>query len=176
MAGRYRLGLLGKAHALGRIRDMIPATVSWTPPADVTPTDAPSSLIATAGATSIGLAWQNPPQTDLAYIRIKRAAASGGPYTQINTDGDTTGTTYDDVSATGTDPWHYVVTAVDHAGNESAASNEVHATVGVTDEPSSLMALLNFGSLLHEVLPAPSGSLTLADRYQLLGIVKVGAA
>lgn len=111
----------------------------------------PASVTATAGAGQIGLAWSA--VDGATYYRIRRATASGGPYTQINTNGTTTGTTYVDSDVSGTDPYYYVIRAFDATRNlVSADSVEVNATLpqqGGANRltPGTLTAFEGFASL-----------------------------
>jgi fibronectin type 3 domain-containing protein len=88
-----------------------------------TTTLAPTSLIATASVSSIGLSWTAP--TGAATYNIYRAASAGGPFTQIAT--GIVPTIYTDPSPQiGTS--YYQVTAVD-LGGESAVSNTANAGI-----------------------------------------------
>jgi len=92
--------------------------------ADLTPPDAPTGLDATATGLSIDLHWNA--VTGAAGYNLYRSPLAGGGYTKVN-GALITGTFYTDTSSdlrSGT-RYYYVVKAVDSAGNESAASNEI---------------------------------------------------
>jgi hypothetical protein len=86
---------------------------------------APTGLTATPGNAQVGLRWS---AISGAYYHLKRATASGGPYTQIAAP---TWNGYTDAGRTNGVTYYYVVSAVDAAG-ESANSADVSATPGTT--------------------------------------------
>ncbi len=88
----------------------------------VTPPAAPAGLTITAGDQRVTLAW-NASARATAY-HVKRAAASGGPYTTI---ASANTTTYSDTGLTNGTRYFYVVSASNSAG-ESPHSAEVSAT------------------------------------------------
>jgi len=94
---------------------------------DVTPPAAPSGLSADAGDARVDLAWSPNAELDLAGYHVHRGTSSGGPYTRL-TSAPQIGTSFVDASVQNGVAYHYVVTAVDVANNESARSAEVHAT------------------------------------------------
>ena len=72
------------------------------------------------------LSWQASTSAGVTNYNVYRGSQTGGPYTKI---GNVTTVTYSDgCGATGTTCF-YVVTALDAAGDESAYSNEVSATI-----------------------------------------------
>ena len=79
----------------------------------------PTNLSAKVGSNSVNLIWTG--VTGAASYNVKRATASGGPYTTVGT--PTSNSYADNVTANGT-AYYYVVTAVSGLG-ESANSNEV---------------------------------------------------
>ncbi|MEM7394288.1 MAG: hypothetical protein AAF492_18270, partial [Verrucomicrobiota bacterium] len=94
-------------------------------PMDATPPSAPAGLMASAIDRRVSLDWENNTESDLSHYNLYRSTTPGGPYALVisnallSASADTTvsnGVTY-----------FYVVTAVDGAGNESAASPEVSA-------------------------------------------------
>lgn len=95
----------------------------------------PAGLAAVAGNTTVFLSWAAISGVD--GYRIKRATASGGPYTTIIN--FTPGTTYLDASLGNGTPYYYVVTAI-AGGAESANSAQVSAT------PTSTSALVSRAS------------------------------
>ncbi len=83
----------------------------------------PANLAATVGSNSVNLTWTA--VTGAASYNVKRATASGGPYTTVGT--PTSNSYTDSVTANGT-AFYYVVSAVGSSGlGESANSNEVVA-------------------------------------------------
>ncbi len=92
----------------------------------------PDSLTATGADNQVTLNWA-------AYgaatsYNIKRAAASGGPYTVISTPGAVTGTTFVDSTAADNTTYYYVISAATPFG-ESENSVEVSATPSCTPPP-----------------------------------------
>ncbi|MCZ2835966.1 pectinesterase family protein [Modestobacter sp. VKM Ac-2985] len=119
-----------------------------TEPADTTAPAAPAGLTATAGDGQVELTWTANADSDLAGYDLYRAAGTTVEVTaanKVNTE-LLTGSSYTDravVSGTG---YAYVLTAVDGAGNASAAS----ATVSATPTGEVLPA--------HDLLVAQDGS------------------
>ena len=83
---------------------------------------APGGLTATAGNTQVSLAWNA--SSGATSYHVKRATASGGPYTQVAAPATTSAT---DTGLTNGTAYYYVVSAVNSAG-ESANSSQVSAT------------------------------------------------
>jgi hypothetical protein len=83
---------------------------------------APTGLMATAGNGQVSLSWSASAAATLYYL--KRATASGGPYTQISSP---TATTYTDTGLTNGTTYFYVVSAYNSAG-ESSNSSQASAT------------------------------------------------
>lgn len=107
------------------------------PPDDTTPPSAPSGLTAEGRVGQAQLSWSA--ATDnigVTGYNIHRAAASGVVPTPANRVGQTASTTFTDNTSAGT--YFYVVTAFDPAGNVSAASNEVSATVLTDTTPPAV--------------------------------------
>ena len=96
------------------------------PPPDTTAPDAPQGLTATAGDTVVDLDWSDVTAPDLAGYRVYVAAAADGPWTLLTTD-PLTASAYRAEGLTNDTEYFFRVTAVDTAGNESAA-----ATVSAT--------------------------------------------
>ena len=99
--------------------------VSGTPVADVTPPDAPTGLIATAGDLLVNLDWVDNMEPDLVSYGVYRATEASGPYTQI---GNVVVSNYTNLGLTHGTTYHYVVRAIDIAVNESSNSNQASAT------------------------------------------------
>jgi glycosidase len=96
-----------------------------TPPGtDLTPSDAPTGLMAGARDGAVDLAWDAVPGA--AGYNVYRSPVSGGGYARLN-NAPLVGTAYTDDMVVNGRLYYYVVTALDAAGNESARSNEVEA-------------------------------------------------
>lgn len=112
--------------------------VATAPPLDTTPPSAPSSLVATAGDESVGLAWPANSEPDLAGYNVYRSLTTGTGYSKIN--GALVETnSYNDTSLTNGTEYFYVVTALDDADtpNESGYSNEDSATPADVTAPDA---------------------------------------
>ena len=83
------------------------------------PPSAPTGLTSTSLSTAVNLSW-NAAVSATSYS-VKRAIASGGPYSVI---ASTTGVTWSDATASNHTSYYYIVTAVGIPG-ESANSSEV---------------------------------------------------
>ncbi|HUF07497.1 MAG TPA: alpha-amylase family glycosyl hydrolase, partial [Candidatus Binatia bacterium] len=91
---------------------------------DLAPPAAPASLSALAGTGTVELSW--PAVDDAAGYRVWRSVLSGGGYALVGSaEGDVTA--YTDRAARNGTLAHYVVTAVDAAGNEGPRSPEATA-------------------------------------------------
>ena len=118
------------------------AEASATPTAVVQIPPVPTGLTATAGNAQIILAWTA--STGAASYRVKRATATGGPYTQI---ANPAATTYTDTGLTNGTPYYYVVSAVNSSGESanssqaSATPNATTANVTITINPSNTKAI-----------------------------------
>jgi len=90
---------------------------------------APPELAATAGsgAGKIDLTWAG--SSGAASYKVKRALASGGPYTTIAS--NVTDTSYSDTGVTASTTYYYVVSAVNGTG-ESPNSTQVNATAAAS--------------------------------------------
>ena len=95
---------------------------------DTTPPAAPSGLGATAGDGSVELAWDAGTESDLAGYNVYRTTTSPvSAGTPLNAS-PLASPAYTDPTATNGTTYHYAVTALDGAGNESALSTEASAT------------------------------------------------
>jgi fibronectin type 3 domain-containing protein len=101
------------------------------------PPAAPTHLLATPSATSatVSLQWSATPGVGQ-YV-VKRAKFSGGPWVVIAS--DVQGASFTDLDATNGRTYFYAVSALTSAGQESADSNVVSATV-IPAAPTSLTA------------------------------------
>jgi parallel beta-helix repeat protein len=96
-------------------------------PPDTDPPAAPTSLVATAGAGSVSLDWDdNTTDPDWASFSVYRSETAGSGHALIAE--GLTSSQYTDTGLTGGTTYYYVVTATDWSGNESAPSNEAWAT------------------------------------------------
>jgi glycosidase/fibronectin type 3 domain-containing protein len=92
---------------------------------DLQPTAAPTGLAVTnEGNQQISLAWNS--VAGAASYNIYRSPVSGGGWVKLNAS-PLTGTSYTDTGLQNARTYYYIVRAMDNAGNESAASNEVAA-------------------------------------------------
>lgn len=87
---------------------------------------APSGLAATGGNAEVSLTWNA--STGATSYNVKRATASGGPYSTISSPATTS---YTDSGLTNGTTYYYVVSAV-NSGGESANSSQVSATPSST--------------------------------------------
>jgi fibronectin type 3 domain-containing protein len=86
--------------------------------------DAPTGLTVTSTAP-ITLSWNS--ASGAVSYNVYRGTASGDLSTKTLLASNVTGTNYTDTSATAGTTYYYQVTAVNNAGKESGASNEVNA-------------------------------------------------
>lgn len=99
------------------------------------PPSAPTGLSATAGNQQVSLTWAA--SSGATSYKVKRATASGGPYTTVVSP---TGTSQTDTGLTNGTTYYYVVSAVNSVG-ESANSSQASATPGVVPAvPTGLTA------------------------------------
>ena len=96
---------------------------------------APTNLAATAGNQQASLTWTT--SSGAASYAVKRATASGGPYTTV---GSPAGTTYVDIGLANGTTYYYVVTAVNTIG---ASGNSNQATATPAAPPTAPAAPLN---------------------------------
>ena len=96
------------------------------PPSDPWAADRPDD-----DGGKIDLGWADSPSSDVAAYRVYRAERPGGPYTLLSersTDSSVDYLAYVDTGLTDGTVYHYVITAVDSAGRESAYAPELRAT------------------------------------------------
>lgn len=98
------------------------------------PPAAPTNPAATSGYGKVDLSWTA--SSGATGYKVKRATASGGPYTQIATP---TTTTYSDSSVVNGTAYYYVVSAT-NSGGESANSSQVSGTPLAPTAPTNLTA------------------------------------
>src|SRR6201994_4336510 len=107
-------------NADGQSGDSPEATV--TPDPTITTPAVPGGLAVTAGNAQVSLSWTA--SSGATSYHVKRATASGGPYTQV---GAPTSAMYTDASLVNGTKYYYVVSALNSAG-ESANSVQVSGT------------------------------------------------
>jgi hypothetical protein len=96
------------------------------------PPPAPTGLVAQGGPGLVNLSWNAAPSAS-AY-NVKRSTVNGGPYATIAP--NVTSTTYTDSAVTGGTAYHYVVSALNAAG-ESPNSAQASATPSSPPPPGS---------------------------------------
>lgn len=99
--------------------------------------DAPTNLSSTAGDAQVALTWTA--AAGAAGYYVKRSTAVGGPYAVIAT---SFGTSYTDLTAANGETYHYVVTAINGAGESSASPSSTASPV------SALLSSVGPGSIL----------------------------
>ena len=112
------------------------------------PPAAPTGLVATAGAGSVSLNWDDNTEPDLAGYNVYRSTTSSGPYSKIN--GTLVASSaYNDTGVTNGTTYYYVVRAEDSGTNESSNSNEDSATPNDPPPaaPTGLVATAGDGSV-----------------------------
>ncbi|MCS4193549.1 surface protein [Salinibacter ruber] len=123
--------------------------------ADVIPPDVPQSLSATAVPDTTSLTWTASDSADVATYRVYRDTApidsAAGPSNLASLGSTTAGdTTFADTSTASGAEYHYRITAVDSASNESGFSEEATATpeaVTAPSPPASLAAAAEADSI-----------------------------
>ena len=98
----------------------------WNGIVDTTPPSVPRTLAATLQGGTVHLTWTPDTEPDLAGYNVYRGAAAAGPYARVNS-ALVTAASFDDAPPPAVGGWWYQVTALDQAGNESAASTPVGA-------------------------------------------------
>jgi hypothetical protein len=109
------------------------STGSVTGNLSVTSTASNSPTVVSLSATgadqhSVTLTWKGSSSSNVTGYNVYRGAASGGPYTKINSSLLTT-TTYTDATVDAGQTYYYVATAVNSQGLESADSNQAEAVI-----------------------------------------------
>lgn len=107
-------------------RQLISNSVLYRGSLDTAAPAKPTGLWAAAGSTAVSLDWNDSAESDLAGYNIYRATVSGGPYIRLNTVPLSTSNYTDNSIVSGT-LYHYAVSAVDTAMNESAKTSEASA-------------------------------------------------
>lgn len=107
-------------------RQLIPNAVLYRGELDEIAPAVPEGLWAQGSDTQVNLNWQANSETDLAGYNVYRTTTSGSAYVPVNSTLVTT-PTFTDTSVVNDTLYHYVVTAVDNAANESPFSDETSA-------------------------------------------------
>lgn len=119
--------------ANGTLTVRVPAmgAIVWvTTGADLTPTAAPTGLAVTASASQqVALSWSA--VTGAGGYNVYRSPLTGGGFVRVNS-APVTGTSFTDTGLRNGREYFYVVRALDRAGNESVASNEVSGLPALT--------------------------------------------
>lgn len=116
------------------------ATATRTPPPNLPPA-APANLTATASASGIALDWNGNSEADLAGYNVYRSlTGAAGSFAKIATVNKPT-SSYNDTLTDETVTYHYYVTAVDTANQESAPSATRSATRPNTTPPAMPLEL-----------------------------------
>ncbi|HEY3373772.1 MAG TPA: S-layer homology domain-containing protein [Candidatus Aquicultor sp.] len=113
-------------------------TLSFTTQTNTVTVAAPQNLKVTSNSGMLALSWSASTDTSVTgynvYRKVKESTATAS---KINTS-TVTSTTYQDKTAQADVTYMYYVTAIDKAGNESAASNQVEATLASTSTTAKL--------------------------------------
>ncbi len=121
---------------------------------------APSNLVAIGGDAQVSLSWTS--SAGATGYNVKRGTASGGPYSTIATNVNTTNF-LDTLVANGTH-YYYIVTAV-NATDESGPSNEANATPSAPQPTGSLAKIyfIDIGQGASTLIVSPTGKTLLVD-------------
>ncbi|MFX3651315.1 MAG: glycoside hydrolase family 6 protein [Paenibacillus sp.] len=115
---------------------VLPASNGGNPPGGNTAPAAPAALTATAGNAQVSLTWTA--SAGATSYSVKRALSASGPFTTIAE--NVSGTSYTNTSLTNGTTYHYVVSAVNTAG-QSANSAVASATPQSVVVPTSDLVL-----------------------------------
>ncbi len=118
------------------------------PGAVVTIPNAPGGLTATAGTTSINLAWSDNSSNEDGF-RVERSLSSGSGFSLVYTSAPNV-SAYSDGGVTAGTPYYYRVKAFNSAG-ESAYSNVASALLPATPPPGGLIAQYTFENSGNDV-------------------------
>jgi fibronectin type 3 domain-containing protein len=121
------------------------AQVSALPAAPASIPAPPAGLSATPGNGLVNLSWS--PSSGASGYHVKRATASGGPYTQV---GAPASAAYADTSVTNGTTYYYVVSALGTAG-ESA--NSVQVTANPVAPPPVSVTVTVTPTATHSISP-----------------------
>ncbi len=127
---------VGEDEMGGFTKDMLYSKRSDNQPSggDLTPPVAPTGLVATPGAGTVSLDWNNNGESDFYGYDIYRSTTSGTGYSKINLVRSKNSDYTDEDVVSGT-TYYYVVRAVDTSFNQSGNSNEDSAMPGIDTTP-----------------------------------------
>lgn len=97
-------------------------------PRDMTPPDRPTGLTIVPGVGRAFLTWNENKERDLAGYHVYRSTGGGKDHQRL-TEKPLSRTTFSDETAKQGAVYHYMITAVDRAGNESKGSEEKTASI-----------------------------------------------
>jgi glycosidase len=156
------------------------AVLVTAPGTDLAPPDAPAGLTATAATGLVDLAWQ--PVTGAVAYDVWRSILPGGGYELV---GSATGTAFvDDTVRNGTRV-HYVVTALDAAGNASPRSAEAVALPRLTIADARLegpadvsqpLSAVDAGTPIHALVRVDDDTAAAGPTVGIRAQLGVGAA
>ena len=115
--------------------------VSATPLA-FTPPAAPTGIVVFLGNQEVLLDWNDNAEADLDGYKVFRSTTSGGPYTKVSA-ALLASSSYTDTGLTNGTTYHYVLTAVDTAGDESPFSNEASGTPTAVDMTPPMVTVIS---------------------------------
>jgi hypothetical protein len=90
-------------------------------------TKSATATITVAAPHSVSLSWSPSSSSGISYYNVYRGTVSGGPYSLLKNNGNST--LYTDSNVQSGTTYYYVTTAVDSSGIESAYSNEAQAVL-----------------------------------------------
>ncbi len=146
---------------------------------DTTPPAAPAGLMVVENVQEIGLLWSSNAEVDLQEgpYTVYRSGVSGEGYEAIAS--NVVLNSYVDTGVAVGEAYYYVVSATDYAGNESAFSDEVSATVDGVVANGTIDIIGNTdGSLGGEFTDysALNGGDLWADSFDYDGVVRLSAS
>ncbi|MEI6603733.1 MAG: DUF6288 domain-containing protein [Verrucomicrobiota bacterium] len=148
----------------------IEVVITTSPPAP------PTSLAATAGINTVGLAWTA--SSNASSYTVKRAATIGGPYIAL---GNTDSTTYTDGPLPHGITYFYVVSATNGIGESTDSGQVSAAVVGLASTTSLASSPVTSGSygapvtFTATVTASATGTVVFSDGVTLLGTATVNA-
>jgi hypothetical protein len=119
------------------------ASTTWSFTIDtVHPAQIMEVTVTTMSSSQLDVSWTANTEPDLSYYNVYRSSASGGPYALVASPNFNL---YSDSGLMASTDYYYVVTAVDTAGNEGAASLEASGlTSEAPPQPTIHVASIDF--------------------------------
>ncbi len=139
--------------------------------ADLTAPAAPAGLVAGAGPGRVELSWEA--AADAVSYRVLRSLVLGGGYEAI---GDSRETTFADEAVRDGVPYHYVVVALDQAGNVSTRSGEASAVPQLTITESRVSGVVDDGGAVVGHVQRPLSAVDGAVAVEVLVEASVDGA